>query len=81
MAPGARALTVPVKSSTGAGDSFLAAMVWALNQDMALAEAFRYGVAAGSTALLHAGTTLCRPDDLLRLVEQVHVEPLSAPGA
>tara|TARA_R110001599_G_scaffold117533_2_gene285960 strand:- start:255 stop:1211 length:957 start_codon:yes stop_codon:yes gene_type:complete len=69
----ADALQVDVKSTTGAGDSFLAAMVWALAQDMALPAAFRHGVAAGSAALLHAGTTLCRADDVARLVEQVRV--------
>lgn len=72
----ANALTVPVKSTTGAGDSFLAAMVWALNQDMALPEAFRYGVAAGSAALLHAGTMLCQPDDVARMVDLVHIVSL-----
>ena len=69
----ADALQVDVKSTTGAGDSFLAAMVWALAQDMDLPMAFRHGVAAGSAALLHAGTTLCRADDVARLVEQVRV--------
>ncbi len=69
----ADALRVEVKSTTGAGDSFLAAMVWALNQGMALPETFRHGVAAGSAALLHAGTMLCRADDVARLVGQVQV--------
>ncbi len=72
----ADALKVDVKSTTGAGDSFLGAMVWALNRGMALPEAFRYGVAAGSAALLHAGTTLCRVGDVARLVKQVHVTPI-----
>jgi 6-phosphofructokinase 2 len=53
---------------------------WALNQDMALPEAFRYGVAAGSAALLHAGTALCRPDDVRRMLEQVQIEPISTTG-
>ncbi len=69
----ADALRVEVKSTTGAGDSFLAAMVWALNQDMDLPEAFRYAIAAGSAALLYGGTTLCRTDDVADLVQQVHV--------
>jgi len=70
------ALKVDVKSTTGAGDSFLAAMMWALTRDMALAEAFRYGVAAGSAALLHAGTSLCRADDVKRMKNQVQIAPL-----
>jgi 6-phosphofructokinase 2 len=73
----ADALPVDVKSTTGAGDSFLAAMVWALNQDMGLPQAFRYGVAAGSAALLHVGTTLCRADDVARLEPQVQVTRLA----
>ena len=72
----ADALRVEVKSTTGAGDSFLAAMVWALNLGMALPDAFRHAVAAGSAALLHAGTTLCRADDVARLVEEIHVRQL-----
>lgn len=72
----AEALQVDVKSSTGAGDSFLAALVWALSQGTALPEAFRYGVAAGTAALLHAGTTLCRADDVHRLAGQVRVQPM-----
>lgn len=75
----ADALQVNVRSTTGAGDSFLAAMVWALNQDMALPRAFRYGVAAGSAALVHAGTTLCRADDVARLVHQVQVHAIAGP--
>ncbi len=71
----ADALQVDVKSTTGAGDSFLAAMVWALNQEMVPTEAFRYGVAAGSAALLHHGTLLCQPADMQALVEHVRVRP------
>ena len=72
----ADALQVDVKSTTGAGDSFLAAMVWALSRNMTPPEAFRYGVAAGSAALLHGGTTLCRADDVAQLVGQVDITPI-----
>ncbi len=75
----ADALTVDVKSTTGAGDSFLAAMVWALNQGLTVPNAFRYGVAAGSAALLHVGTALCRTDDVENLVRQVQVTALTGP--
>ncbi len=75
----ADALKVDVKSTTGAGDSFLAAMVWALNQQMAAPDAFRYGVAAGSAALLHTGTNLCRADDVAHLLRQVQVTSLAGP--
>jgi 6-phosphofructokinase 2 len=72
----ADALKVDVKSTTGAGDSFLAAMVWALGQDMALPDAFRYGVAAGSAALLHTGTQLCQASDVAALQSRVLIQSL-----
>ena len=67
-APG---LTVPVRSATGAGDSFVGAMVWALNRNATYEEALRYGVAAGSAALLSTGTALCQPADVERLYPEV----------
>jgi 6-phosphofructokinase 2 len=58
-------------SAVGAGDSFLGAMVWSLAACKDVAESFRYGVAAGSAAVLNAGTELCHAADVERLVEQV----------
>ena len=72
----ADAIAVQVASATGAGDSFLAAMVWALSRGMAMVDAFRHGVAAGTAALLTPGTDLCRRDDVLRLLPQVVVRDL-----
>ncbi len=72
----AEAMQVQVKSTTGAGDSFLAAMVWALTQGMAPVEAFRHGVAAGSAALLHPGTELSRADDVMRLAPRVQIRQI-----
>ncbi len=67
----APALHVPVLGSIGAGDSFVGAMVWALARGLQLRDAFRYGVAAGSAALLSAGTGLCQPQDVERLHDEV----------
>lgn len=68
----APALNVPATSgTTGAGDCFLATLVWALDRGDAPAEALRWGVAAGAAALLHPGTTLARADDVRRLVRSV----------
>lgn len=61
-------------STVGAGDSFLGAMVWALACGKPLEEAFRYGVAGGSAALLVHGTELCHATDARRLLAQVVVE-------
>jgi len=60
----------------GAGDSFLAAMVWSLASGHSLETAFRYGVAAGSAALLMPGTELCRQEDVERLVNDVKLEAI-----
>lgn len=58
---------VPVKSATGAGDSFVAGMVHALMAGWEPRRAFLHGMAAGSAAVLTPGTDLCMPDDVARL--------------
>lgn len=68
-------IAVEVAGATGAGDSFLAGMVWALSQGMDFVEALRHGVAAGTAALSTAGTNLCRREDVLRLLPQVVTRP------
>jgi 6-phosphofructokinase 2 len=72
----APALAIHAASTVGAGDSFLGAMIWALSSGRDLEVAFRYGVAAGSAALLSAGTQLCQPKDVERLHKQVVVHQL-----
>ncbi len=64
-------------SVSGAGDSFLGAMVWSLVNNGSLETALRYGVAGGSAALLSAGTGLCRPEDVHRLAREVIVKPIA----
>ena len=73
-----RAPALPIKalSSVGAGDSFLAAMVYGLSRGQSLEDAFRLGVAAGSAALIHEGTELSQPEDVHRLYPQVRVTRL-----
>jgi 6-phosphofructokinase 2 len=72
----APALPIAPVSTVGAGDSFLGALTWSLDAGQAVEDAFRYGVAAGTAALLSAGTGLCRADDVRRLYPQVRVERL-----
>ncbi len=67
----ANAPKVRVLSAVGAGDSFVGGMVGALARGTSLEDAFRRGVASGSAALLSAGTELCRPDDVERLLPEV----------
>jgi 6-phosphofructokinase 2 len=71
-----RAPPIPItpRSAVGAGDSFLAALVWQLACGASRTDAFRLAVAAGAAALLHPGTELCRVDDVMRLADQVTIE-------
>ncbi|MGA8653560.1 MAG: 1-phosphofructokinase family hexose kinase [Xanthobacteraceae bacterium] len=75
-----RAGALPIKpvSVVGAGDSFLGAMIWALASGHAMDVAFRYGVAAGSAALLVPGTELSQREDIERLVKDVALDVLSS---
>jgi 6-phosphofructokinase 2 len=61
------AIPVEVRSAVGAGDSFLAAMVFALAESRPLAEAFRWGLAAGTAAVETPGSDLARSEDIARL--------------
>lgn len=67
---------VEVKSKVGAGDSFLAGFVFALSQGQSLESAIRLGTAAGTAAVMHEGTQLCRREDVERLVDQITITPL-----
>jgi 6-phosphofructokinase 2 len=67
---------VPVKSTVGAGDSMLAAIVYALAAGRAVGDAVRCGVAAGGAAVLNPGTELCHRADVERLEAQVAITPL-----
>lgn len=68
-----RADGIPIKAASvvGAGDSFLGGMVWSLAAGNAVEHAFRLGVAAGTAAVLNAGTQLCHADDTWRLFADV----------
>lgn len=69
----ASGVTIVPSSVVGAGDSLLGAMVWSLARNTDIEAALRYGVAAGSAALLNPGTELCRASDVERLAPQVIV--------
>lgn len=58
---------VPVLSRVGAGDSMVGGIVVGLAQGWSVREAVRFGVAAGSAAVTHAGTELCHRADAERL--------------
>ena len=66
-----RAPSVPVRSAVGAGDSMVGGIVLKLAQGAAIEAAARYGIAAGSAAVMTDGTQLCRKDDTDRLYERI----------
>ena len=66
----ARSAKVRVKSTVGAGDSFVAAFVLALSRGQSDAEALALGSAAASAAVTTDATQLCRPEDVMRLLPQ-----------
>jgi len=77
-----RAQGLPIRpvSVVGAGDSFMGAMIWSLARKDEMDVALRFGVAAGSAALLNPGTDLCQVQDVHRLVPRVVVQTVDETG-
>ncbi len=65
------AFEVETVSTVGAGDSFLAGLVYGLAQGLEPREAFRVAVASGAAATLEPGTDVAYPDKLRALLERV----------
>ena len=63
-------------STSGAGDSMVAAMALSLARDQPLIDVVRYGVAAGSAAVLAPGTAPCHLDAVRALLPSVVVHEL-----
>ncbi|WP_251702260.1 6-phosphofructokinase II [Metapseudomonas boanensis] len=59
--------TVPRRSTVGAGDSLVAAVTLKLAAGAGWLEAARYGVAAGTAAIMTEGSELCRVEETERL--------------
>ncbi len=62
---------VEIQSAVGAGDSFVGALTLSLARGQDFGTALRFGVAAGSAALLTPGTDLCRREDVERVYRQL----------
>lgn len=62
------AIPVEACSAVGAGDSFLAGMVYGFAKGRTPEDSFRVGLAAGAAAVLSCGSELAKPEDLKRLV-------------
>ena len=52
---------VQVSNPTGAGDSLLAGVVWALQQGLPLADVARWGVATGTASAMRDGVSVGSP--------------------
>lgn len=72
----AGALNVPVASTIGAGDSFVAGLVFGLAQGQAPQQAFAQALATSAAALLSHGTSLADPADVARLLPEVVVQAI-----
>ena len=64
-------LPVVVHSAVGAGDSFVAGMVWALSQGETPVQAFAKGVACATATLVSTGSGLGAMPQVLELLQQV----------
>lgn len=73
----AAALPVTVRSSVGAGDSFLAGLLCALERGDAPATALAWASAAGAAAVACAGTAMAEAGEIARLREQVEFTALA----
>lgn len=62
---------VEVKSTVGAGDSFVGGLTLGLAEDMTLERAFALGVACGTASVMNAGTDLSRLEDVQRIYEDL----------
>jgi len=63
--------TVPIISKVGAGDSMVAGMVLKFAQGESIKESVRFGIAAGSAAVMTPGSELCRKEDTERLYSEM----------
>jgi 6-phosphofructokinase 2 len=70
------AIHVEAKSAVGAGDSFVAAMTFALARGWPPAHALGLGIAAGAAAALTPGTDLCHRADVERLAATLGITGL-----
>ncbi|MEI5998045.1 1-phosphofructokinase family hexose kinase [Paraburkholderia bengalensis] len=60
------ALKTEVRSAIGAGDSFLAGLIWALDHGAVASEALAYATAAAAATMKQTGTRLCDARDVAR---------------
>lgn len=69
----AEGLVVPVKSTVGAGDSMVAAMVYSLINNYSEIETLRFANACGAASVSTEGTEACTLDQVKELLSKVKV--------
>jgi len=72
----AHALTVPVNTTVGAGDSMVAGLVAGFSLNQTAEQALRYGIACGTGTVMHPGTELFSGPELSDFRQQVIVDSL-----
>ncbi len=73
----ARPLCVEAKGLTGAGDSMVAGMCFALRKHLGSEDMLRYAMAAAAGSLRQEGTLLARESDINELLPQVEIETIA----
>ena len=68
--------TVDVVSTVGAGDSVVAALAYAAEQELPIDQTARLCMATGAATVMRPGTEPARRDDIDRLIDQVSIEAL-----
>ena len=68
---------VTARSTVGSGDSMVAGLAIAFNEDMGLEYGLRLGTATGAATAIIPGTSLCERQDVERFISQVTVHRLS----
>ncbi|HMO70859.1 MAG TPA: 1-phosphofructokinase family hexose kinase [Paracoccaceae bacterium] len=72
---------VRVRSTVGAGDSFVAAFVLALARGQDDGQALSLGSAAAGAAVMTDATGLCRAEDVMRLLPECEARSVAAPAS
>ena len=65
---------VPVVSSVGAGDTVVAAILYAIYSNLDFAEMVRFATAAGTASVTKTGTLRPQMSDIEKLVPEIHLE-------
>jgi 6-phosphofructokinase 2 len=65
-----------IKSTVGAGDSMVAAIVYAMENGKSVVEAVRFGIAAGAATTINSGMRLCSLSGARKLFSKVKVKTI-----